>query len=65
MMEVVIDKNTNIDKEILLIQTLKLSIIEDRKKNDSKSLKYHTMALKEHKKVLNKLQNKNKEELEL
>jgi len=65
MMEVIIDKNTNIDKEILLIQTLKLSIIQDRQNNDFKSLKYHTMALKEHKKVLNKLQNKNKEELEL
>jgi len=65
MMEVIIDKNTNIDKEILLIQTLKLSIIKDKQNNDSKSLKYHTMALEEHKKVLDKLQNKNKEELEL
>lgn len=65
MMEVIIDKNTNIKKEILLIRALKLSIIEDKQNNDFKSLKYHTMALKKHKKVLDKLQNKNKEELEL
>lgn len=63
MMQVVIDKNTNIDKETLIIKSLEVSIEQDKTRNDLKSLKYHTMALEEHKKVLNEL--KNKEELEI
>lgn len=63
MMQVVIDKNKNIDKEIIIIKSLEVSIEQDKNKNDLKSLKYHSMALKEHKKILNELQNK--EELEI
>lgn len=63
MMQVVIDKNTNIDKETLLVKSLEVSIEQDKARNDLKSLKYHTMELEEHKKVLNELQNK--EELEI
>ena len=65
MMEIIIDKNTNIDKEIMIVETLKKSIIEDKQNNDFKSLKYHTMALKEHQKTLENLQNKNDLEIEL
>ena len=65
MMEIIIDKNTNIDKEIRIVETLKKSIIEDKQNNDFKSLEYHTMALKEHQKTLKDLQNKNDLEIEL
>ena len=45
MMEIIIDKNTNIDKEKFIIESLEKSIIEDKQNNDFKSLKYH-MILK-------------------
>lgn len=59
MMEVIINKNTNLKKEKLIIKSLEQSIKNDLKKNDLKSLKYHSMSLKEHKKVLDELRNKN------
>lgn len=63
MMEVIIDKNTNLKKEKLIIKSLEQSIKNDLKKNDLKSLKYHSMSLKEHKKVLFNLE-KNSNEIE-
>ena len=51
MMQVVIDKNSTIDKETLIIKSLEVSIEQDKARNDLKSLKYHTMALEEHKKI--------------
>ncbi len=65
MMQVIIDKNTNIDKEKAIVKSLKKSIEEDKVKNDLKSLKYHSMALEEHKKVLNNLENKDDIEITL
>ncbi len=65
MMQVIIDKNTNIDKEKAIVKSLKKSIEEDKVKNDLKSLKYHSMALEEHKKVLNNLKNKDDIEITL
>lgn len=49
MMEVIIDKNANLKKEKLIIKSLEIAIKKDKDGNDLKSLKYHTMALKEHK----------------
>ena len=57
MMKIIINKNTNIDKELLIIKTLEYLINEDKINNDPKSLKYHSMALEEHKNVLSKLKN--------
>ena len=65
MMEIIIDKNTNIHKEKFIVESLEKSIIEDKQNNDFKSLKYHTMAFEEYKKVLEELQNKNDIEIEL
>lgn len=65
MMEIIIDKNTNIEKEKLIIESLELSLKEDKARNDYKSMKYHTMALEEHKKVLFNLENTNKSKLEI
>lgn len=65
MMQVIIDKNTNIDKEKRIIKSLEKAIIDDKQNNDSKSLKYHTMALERHKDALENIQNKNDLEIEL
>ena len=65
MMEVIIDKNTNIEKEKLIIESLKLSLKEDKTRDDVKSIKYHTMALEEHKKVLFNLEKNKSNELEI
>lgn len=64
MMTVIIDKNTNLKKEKLIVESLEQDIKDDLKNNDLKSLKYHTMALKEHKKVLQELNNKIDYEME-
>lgn len=65
MMEVIIDKNTTIEKEKLIIESLELSLKEDKTRNDEKSIKYHTMALEEHKKVLFNLEKNKSNELEI
>lgn len=65
MMEIIIDKNTSIEKEKMIIESLKLSLIEDKARNDDKSIKYHTMALEEHKKVLFNLEKNKSNELEI
>lgn len=65
MMEIIIDKNTNIEKEKMIIKSLELSLIEDKVINDEKSIKYHTMALEEHKKVLSNLETTKTKELEI
>lgn len=62
MMEIIIDKNANLKKEKLIVDSLEKDIKDDLKNNDLKSLKYHTMALNEHKKFLKQLRKK--EELE-
>lgn len=64
MMTVIIDKNANLKKEKLIVESLEQDIKDDLKNNDLKSLKYHTMALKEHKKVLQELNNKIDYEME-
>lgn len=65
MMEVIIDKNTTIDKEKLIIESLELSLKEDTARDDKKSIKYHTMALEEHKKVLFNLEKNKSNEIEM
>ena len=55
MMQIIIDKNTNLKKELLIVKSLENDIKSDLKNNDLKSLKYHSMSLKEHKKILEKL----------
>lgn len=65
MMEVIIDKNTTIEKEKLIIESLELSLKEDKARDDKKSIKYHTMALEEHKNVLFNLENTSKNEVEM
>lgn len=51
-MEIIVDQNTTIEKQQQIIKLLELSIKEDLKINDVKSLKYHSMALEQHRKVL-------------
>lgn len=65
MMEIIIDKNTNLEKEKLIVKSLEQSIKNDLKENDLKSLKYHSMALKEHKKVLFNLEKNKSNKLEI
>lgn len=57
-MEIVFDKNTTITKEEFIIKALEEELKEDRTKNDTKSIMYHSLALEEHKKYLEKLKNK-------
>lgn len=57
-MEVVLDRNTNIVKEEFIIKALEEELKEDTARNDDKSIMYHSMALKEHKKHLETLKNK-------
>lgn len=57
-MYIIIDENTTIEKEKLIIDSLKSELKEDKLNNDYKSIKYHTMALKEHKRALLKLEKK-------
>ena len=40
MMEIIIDKNTTIEKEKLIIESLELSLKEDKARDDKKSIKY-------------------------
>lgn len=54
-MTVVINKNETIKDIEFGIVCLKSAIKEDKKNNDKKSLKYHTMALIEYEKRLAKL----------
>ncbi len=65
MMEIIINKNTTIEKEKLIIESLELSLKEDKARNDEKSIKYHNMALEEHKKVLFNLEKNKSNELEI
>lgn len=57
-MEVIFDKNTNIAKEEFIIKALEEELKEDKARNDTKSIMYHSMALEEHKKYLERLKNK-------
>lgn len=54
-MTVVINENETIKDIELNIVCLKSTIKEDKNNNDMKSLKYHTMALKEYEKRLSEL----------
>ncbi|MEG0139156.1 MAG: hypothetical protein RR847_05640 [Bacilli bacterium] len=55
-MEIIVNQNTTIEKQQQIITSLELSIKEDLKINDTKSLKYHSMALVEHRKMLLELE---------
>ena len=63
MIQAIIDKNINFNKEKLIIKSLQELIKQDKRNNDIKSLNYHTLALKEHQNVLLKFKNKNIERL--
>lgn len=49
------NKNTTLEKELVALKGLEELIIQDKKRNDLKSLEYHTMALEETKKTIEKL----------
>lgn len=55
-MKVLRESNPTIEKEKQKIKVLEEAIKQDKLNNDSKSLKYHTMALNESKKMLEELQ---------
>lgn len=57
----VIIKNTTVSKEKNHIKLLENLIMKDKENNDLKSLEYHKLALKEHKKMLKKLRERNEE----
>jgi len=57
-MEVVLDKNTTIEKEEFIVKALEEELKEDKARNDTKSIMYHSLALKEHKKHLKQLKAK-------
>ena len=59
MIQAIIEENTNINKEKLIIKSLQELIKQDKRNNDINSLNYHTLALKEHQNVLLKFKNKN------
>ena len=55
MMRVIIKDITDINNEKKHIRLLNQMIKEDIKRNDTKSLKYHTLALQYHRNSLKKL----------
>ena len=63
MIQAIIEENTNINKEKLIIKSLQELIKQDKRNNDINSLNYHTLALKEHQNVLLKFKNKNIERM--
>lgn len=58
IMKVVRDNNTTLEKEKIKLKGLEELIKEDEKNNDDKSLKYHTLALEETKKIIKELEGK-------
>lgn len=50
------NKNTTLEKEKNALKGLEELIKEDKKRNDTKSLEYHTMALEETKKTIIELE---------
>ena len=64
-MKNIINKDTTIEEETKHIELLNELIKEDMKNNNIKGLKYHTIALKNHKHKLNSLRHKNTYDMEL
>lgn len=58
IMKVVRDNNTTLKKEKIKLKGLEELIKEDKKNNDAKSLKYHTLALEDTKKIIKELEGK-------
>ena len=58
-MQYVNNKNTTLDKELNALKGLEELIEQDKKNNDEKSLKYHTLALEETKKKIEELKKQN------
>lgn len=56
IMKVVRDNNTTLEKEKIKLKGLEELIKEDKKNNDAKSLKYHTLALEETNKIIKELE---------
>lgn len=54
-MQYVKDNNTTLEKELNALKGLEELIEQDKKNNDEKSLKYHTLALEETKKKIEEL----------
>lgn len=57
------NKNTTLEKELVALKGIEKLINEDKEKNDTRSLEYHTMALEQTKKnieELKKLDNNSK-----
>lgn len=54
-MHVIKDNNTTLEKELNALKGLEELIEQDKKNNDDKSLKYHTLALEETKKKIEEL----------
>lgn len=57
-MQYVNNNNTTLDKELNALKGLEELIEQDKKNNDEKSLKYHTLALEETKKKIEELKSK-------
>lgn len=55
-MQIIKDDNISIKKLKILIKGLEESIKEDKNNNDSKSLRYHELALKQSKEQLQELE---------
>ena len=58
-MQYVKDNNTTLEKELNALKGLEELIEQDKKNNDEKSLKYHTLALEETKKKIEELKQNN------
>ena len=58
-MQYVKDNNTTLEKELNALKGLEELIEQDKKNNDEKSLKYHTLALEETKKKIGELKQNN------
>lgn len=56
-MQYIKDNNTTLEKELNALKGLEELIEQDKKNNDEKSLKYHTLALEETKKKIEELKN--------
>ena len=58
-MQVIKDNNTTLEKELNALRGLEELIEQDKKNDDEKSLKYHTLALEETKKKIEELKKQN------
>lgn len=57
IMQVITSNKTTLEKELNKLKGLEELLEQDKKNNDDKSIKYHTLAIEETKKKIDELKN--------